>query len=78
MNELRFGWFKDRHADNINPMLVPRGNGAGADHGGRAGDTWGSSADLPRLDPSENRFEMADTLDRGHRTAHVESGVQRW
>ena len=23
MNELRFGWFKDRHADNLNQSLVP-------------------------------------------------------
>src|SRR6185503_17194813 len=61
INELRFGWFKDRHSDQINPTLVPPETGlAQIAVGGQR--HLGVSSDLPRLDPSENRFELADTL----------------
>ena len=59
INELRFGWFKDRHADNLNQSLVPAATGlvqitvAGQPN-------LGVSADLPRLDPSENRWQITD------------------
>jgi hypothetical protein len=61
VNELRFGWFKDRHADNLNYALVPPETGL-VQITVEGQPYLGSSADLPRLDPSENRFEIADTL----------------
>ena len=61
VNESRFGWFKDRHADNLNQSLVPPETGL-VQITVEGQPYLGSSADLPRLDPSENRFEIADTL----------------
>jgi hypothetical protein len=61
INELRFGWFKDRHSDNINPALVPPETGlVGITVEGQP--NLGINTDLPRIDPSENRFEIADVL----------------
>jgi hypothetical protein len=58
---LRFGWFKDRHADNTNPALVPPETGlVGITVEGQP--NLGVNADLPRIDPNENRFEIADVL----------------
>jgi hypothetical protein len=62
VNEARFGWFKDRQADDFDPMLqagYPIGNvslsvaGVG---------TLGGYNVLPRINPSENRFQYADSL----------------
>ncbi|HXA49054.1 MAG TPA: TonB-dependent receptor [Candidatus Acidoferrum sp.] len=59
INEFRFGWFKDRHADNLNQSLVPGATGLiNLTVEGQA--NLGVSSDLPRLDPSENRFQLAD------------------
>ena len=60
INEFRFGWFKDRHADNLNPNLIPATGLAQIVVEGQA--NLGASADLPRIDPSENRFQVADSL----------------
>jgi hypothetical protein len=60
INEFRFGWFKDRHADNLNPSLIPPTGLAQIVVEGQA--NLGSNADLPRIDPSENRFQVADNL----------------
>jgi carboxypeptidase family protein len=62
-NELRFGWFKDRHSDQINEALVPPETGLVQI--AVAGQPFlGIGQDLPRIDPSENRFELADTFQR--------------
>ncbi len=62
VNEFRFGWFKDRQADDFDPTLqagYPIGNvslsvaGVG---------TLGGYNILPRILPSENRYQFADTL----------------
>jgi hypothetical protein len=62
VNEFRFGWFKDRQADDFDKTLqagYPIGNvslsvaGLG---------TLGGYNVLPRLNPSENRFQWADNL----------------
>jgi hypothetical protein len=62
VNEFRFGWFKDRQADDFNPNVVkgyPIGNvslsvaGVG---------TLGGYNVLPRINPSENRYHFADNL----------------
>lgn len=63
VNELRFGWFKDRHSDNINAKLVPPETGlVQIIVGGQP--NLGVLQDLPRLDPSENRFQIAEGLTR--------------
>jgi hypothetical protein len=60
INEFRFGWFKDRHADNLNPSLTP---GTGLPQIIVEGQSnLGSSAQMPRIDPSENRFQLADNF----------------
>ncbi len=60
INEFRFGWFKDRQADNINPALLPS---TGLPQITIEGQTnLGASPDLPRIDPSENRFQLADNF----------------
>jgi hypothetical protein len=60
INELRFGWFKDRHADNFNPALIPSTGLPQIVVEGQG--NLGASVDLPRIDPSENRFQAADNL----------------
>jgi len=62
VNEARFGWFKDRQADDFDPALqagYPIGNvslsvaGVG---------TLGGYNILPRILPSENRYQWVDNL----------------
>jgi Carboxypeptidase regulatory-like domain/TonB dependent receptor len=61
VNEARFGWFKDRLFDADSPDFVSATTG-------RAGLTINSVANLgyatsyPRTNPSENRFQYADSL----------------
>lgn len=61
VNELRFGWFKDKLFDPASADLFYPGLGA-------AGLTVNSTANLgvatsyPRLNPSEQRFQIADNL----------------
>jgi len=62
VNEARFGWFKDRQADDFNPSDqagYPIGNVALSVAGL---STLGGYNLLPRINPSENRFQYADTL----------------
>src|SRR5205814_787148 len=61
IHEFRFGWFKDRHGDDLNPNLIPGATGpVQIIVAGQA--NLGSSPDLPRVDPSENRFQIADNV----------------
>ncbi|MFN7922445.1 MAG: carboxypeptidase regulatory-like domain-containing protein [Bryobacteraceae bacterium] len=61
VNELRYGWFKDRLFDDASPSLVPQATG-------RIQLTVQGQANLgvadayPRLNPSENRHQIADNL----------------
>ncbi len=62
VNEARFGWFKDRQADDFNPALqagYPAGNVA-MSAGGVS--TLGGYNALPRILPSENRFQFVDNI----------------
>jgi len=62
VNEFRFGWFKDRQADDFNPTLqsgYPIGN-VGLSVAGVS--TLGGYNILPRILPSENRFQFVDGL----------------
>jgi len=62
VNEFRFGWFKDRQADDFDPVLqagYPIGN-VGLSVAGVS--TLGGYNILPRILPSENRYQFADSL----------------
>jgi hypothetical protein len=60
VNEARFGWFKDRQADSIDPKLLdPLLGTLSVSVNGQA---IGSGNYLPRIQPSESRFEYADNL----------------
>jgi len=62
VNELRFGWFKDRQADDFDPTIqagYPIGNVSLSVAGL---STLGGYNILPRLLPSENRYQIADNL----------------
>ncbi len=62
VNEFRFGWFKDRQADDFDPQLqagYPIGN-VGLSVAGLS--TLGGYNVLPRVLPSENRYQVADSL----------------
>jgi hypothetical protein len=62
VNEFRFGWFKDRQADDFDPTLqngYPIAN-VGLSVAGVS--TLGGYNILPRILPSENRFQFVDNL----------------
>jgi Outer membrane receptor proteins, mostly Fe transport len=61
VNEARFGWFKDRLFDDVNPALIPKETGTvGITVAGQS--NLGTATDYPRLNPSEQRFQVADNL----------------
>ena len=62
VNEVHFGWFKDRQADDFDPTLqagYPIGN-VGLSVAGVS--TLGGYNILPRILPSENRYQFVDNL----------------
>jgi hypothetical protein len=58
VNELRFGWFKDRLSDPGASDLFPAETGA--TYITVAGSTVGAAQAYPRTYPSENRFQIVD------------------
>jgi len=61
LNEARFGWFKDRRAQDINPLLAPP-NGLLSGLSVQGQSNLGVSTNLPNVQPSEDRFQYADSL----------------
>lgn len=60
VNEARFGWFKDRLFDEVNPAFIPAQTGPlGVT---LAGTPIGTATDYPRLNPSEQRFQFSDNF----------------
>ncbi|HZQ55216.1 MAG TPA: carboxypeptidase regulatory-like domain-containing protein [Bryobacteraceae bacterium] len=60
VNEARFGWFKDRQSDALNNALLdPVYGGLSLSVNGQA---VGMGNYLPRINPSENRYEGADNF----------------
>ena len=60
VNEFRFGWFKDKLFDYVNPDLIPPETGTlGLTVAGQT--NLGTATDYPRLNPSENRFQFVNT-----------------
>src|ERR1051326_342643 len=58
VNELRFGWFKDRLSDPASTALWPAETGPL--YFTVAGTTVGAAQAYPRTYPSENRYQLAD------------------
>jgi hypothetical protein len=69
VNELRFGWFKDRLSDPGASNLFP--TETGATYITVAGSTVGAAQAYPRTYPSENRYQIVDNYSwtRGAHTA---------
>ena len=61
VNEARFGWFKDRRSQDINPALAPP-NGLLSGLTVQGQGSLGVSVNLPNTQPSEDRFSYADSL----------------
>jgi len=61
VNELRYGWFKDRLFDDVNPALVPALTGR-VQITVQGQTNLGVADSYPRLNPSENRHQIADNL----------------
>ena len=73
VNEARFGWFKDRQADAVNPALLdPRLGALSLTVNGLA---LGSGNYLPRIQPSESRFQYADNLSWSRGNHNLKFGV---
>ena len=61
VNEFRFGWFNDKQFDYPNDALAIPGIGLlGINITGQS--NLGTVTDYPRTNPSENRFQFADSL----------------
>ncbi len=61
INELRFGWFKDRHADDLPANLIPAATGP-VQISIEGQLNLGVLSEVPRLNPSENRFQLAENI----------------
>jgi hypothetical protein len=61
VNEFRFGWFKDRQADDFSSAIATPSFGPIVLQVGAASNL-GSAGFLPRINPSENRFQFADNF----------------
>jgi outer membrane receptor protein involved in Fe transport len=60
VNEARFGWFKDRQSDSINDALLDPTFGPLSVSVN--GQSIGGANYLPRIQPSESRYEAADNF----------------
>ncbi len=61
VNEFRFGWFKDRLYDTVNPALAPP-NGLVGQLTVQGQGNLGVATFLPRVQPTEDRWQFADNL----------------
>lgn len=60
LNELRFGYFKDRQADNASPSLLPSVGPIALSVASVSNLAYANG--YPRIDPSEQRVELGDTF----------------
>jgi outer membrane receptor protein involved in Fe transport len=61
VNEFRFGWFKDKQYDYVSDQLALPGIGLlGITIQGQ--QNVGTAVNYPRLNPSENRYQFADSI----------------
>ncbi len=78
VNEFRFGWYKDKQFDYPNDALAIPGIGfLGINVTGQS--NLGTATDYPRTNPSENRYQFADTLTwtRGKHTLKIGADFTR-
>lgn len=61
VNEFRFGWFKDRQADDVSSQYLPYTGFAGTLTINGVSNL-GTANYLPRVQPTEDRFQFADNL----------------
>lgn len=61
VNEFRFGWFKDRRGQDINDALAPP-NGLRSGLTVQGQSNLGVSTNMPNVQPSEDRYQFADSL----------------
>ncbi|MEI9815138.1 MAG: hypothetical protein WDO18_21920 [Acidobacteriota bacterium] len=61
VNEFRFGWFKDRRGQEINPNLAPP-NGLRSGLTVQGQGNLGVSTNMPNIQPTEDRYQLADNL----------------
>ena len=61
VNELRYGWFKDRLYDDVSESLIPAATGR-VQITVQGQTNLGVADAYPRLNPSENRHQLADNL----------------
>ncbi|MEZ5403137.1 MAG: carboxypeptidase regulatory-like domain-containing protein [Bryobacteraceae bacterium] len=61
VNELRYGWFKDRLFDDVSESLIPAETGR-VTLTVQGQSNLGVADAYPRLNPSENRHQFADNL----------------
>jgi outer membrane receptor protein involved in Fe transport len=73
VNELRFGWFKDRLSDPSASDLFP--TETGATYITVAGSTVGAAQAYPRTFPSENRYQIVDNYSLTHGAHSYKFGV---
>jgi hypothetical protein len=74
VNEARFGWFKDRRAQDINSALAPP-NGLLSGLNVQGQGSLGVSTNLPNVQPTEDRFQYADNISWTKGAHQVKVGV---
>jgi hypothetical protein len=74
VNEARFGWFKDRRGQDLNSALnPPNGLLSGLNVAGQG--SLGVSTNIPNIQPSEDRYQMADNLSWTKGTHQIKFGM---
>ncbi|MBV9503711.1 MAG: TonB-dependent receptor [Acidobacteriia bacterium] len=61
VNEFRFGWFKDRRSQSVNPAFAPP-NGLLSGLTVQGQGNLGVSVNLPNVQPTEDRFQYTDSV----------------
>ncbi len=73
VNELKFGYFKDRQYDPASPSLLPSFGPVTLTVNGIS--NTGFANGYPRLNPSEQRFQLADTLSWNFGKHNIKVGI---
>ena len=74
VNELRFGFFKDRQYDPASPSLLPATGLVTLTVQGSS--NVGYPNGYPRLNPSENRFQLVDTFSKVSGKHSLKAGIE--
>jgi hypothetical protein len=75
VNEARFGWFKDRQADDVDPTYSKGWPIGGTALSVNSVSPLSGYNVLPRINPSENRYQWSDTLSFNHGRHAMKFGV---